>query len=88
MEQVWVFNGGGSFPSGVFSSRDNAEAWIAKDGLSGALTLYPLNVGVYEWAVENGYFKPKNEEQRNARFIQRFTCGHEHYHYEDGLRVA
>ncbi|HEU0053036.1 MAG TPA: hypothetical protein VFQ39_07655, partial [Longimicrobium sp.] len=48
---VWVFNGeAGSFPSGVFTSREAAEAWIAKYALTGVLTAYPLDVGVYDWA--------------------------------------
>lgn len=30
MKTIWVFNGGGRFPSGVFSTRENAEIWIGK----------------------------------------------------------
>ena len=88
MQQVWVFNGGGPFPSGVFSDRDKAEAWIAEHGLTGTLTLYPLDIGVYQWAIENGYFTPKRDDQQSAKFVERFTCGHEHYHYENGKREA
>ena len=35
-DAVWVFNGSrGTFPSGDFSSREKAEAWIAANKLSG-----------------------------------------------------
>lgn len=52
---VWVFNGKRAiFPSGVFTSRENAEAWINEYGLEGTLTLYPLDQSVYDYAVENG----------------------------------
>ncbi len=81
---VWVFNGGGTFPSGVFSAREKAEAWIAGNRLSGCLTKYPLDIGAYEWAISEGHFKPKRDDQRTSGFIGRFACGHEHFHYTDG----
>lgn len=80
---VWVFNGGGAFPSGVFSTRETAEAWINKHGLTGVLTKYPLDEGAWDWAVREGHFKPHREDQKTPRFIQRFACGQEHYHYGD-----
>ena len=80
---VWVFTGGGTFPSGVFSSREKAEAWIRANRLEGCLTRYPLDVGAYDWAVREGYFLPKRDDQRTPAFIQRFACGQEHYHYEN-----
>lgn len=84
--EIWVFKGdAGIFPSGVFSSREKAECWIAARGLSGCLTNYPLDIGVYEWAIEQGVFKPKREDQTTAAFIQRFSSAYlEHYHYHDG----
>ena len=49
------------------------------------LTLYPLDTGVYEWAIENDIFTPKEEHQFNPSFIQRFTSASmEHYHFENG----
>lgn len=84
--QVWVFNGEQStLPSGVFSTRDLAEAWIAQHKLSGILTAYPLDQGAYHWAIEQGMFTPTKDYQREAKFIGRFTSASlEHYHYEDG----
>lgn len=86
MNVVWVFMGpNASFPSGVFTQRDTAEKWILQHRLSGTLTSYPLDVGVFDWAVETGRFKPKNDAQQNAKFIARFSsAAQEHYHYENG----
>jgi hypothetical protein len=83
---IWVFNGAGSgFPSGVFSQRKIAEAWIKTRALSGTLTCYPVDTGVYDWALQSGFFRPKNEEQQTAAFIQIFSsASQEHFHYEDG----
>jgi hypothetical protein len=83
---VWVFCGDkGRFPSGVFVTREQAEQWIGAHGLSGALTAYPLGEGVYDWAIANGCFNAKREDQRRPEFIQNFSSGSlEHYHYENG----
>lgn len=85
-QAVWVFNGEGArFPGAIFLERELAEKWIKLHKLTGILTLYPLNEGVYDWSVSNGQFAPKNEEQKASAFIQRFTsASQEHYHYEDG----
>jgi hypothetical protein len=85
---VWVFNGdGGAFPSAVFSSVDRADEWIAKHGLSGVLTWYPIDVPVYEWVIAKGWWQPKKEHQTEPTFIQRFSSASaEHFHYENGSR--
>jgi hypothetical protein len=87
MGRVWVFNGDGStLPSAVFSSREKAEAWITQRGLSGVLTGYPVDVPVYDWAIEQGFFTPKRDYQFQAKFIQRFSSASlEHSHYEAGV---
>ena len=89
---VYVFNGAdpqgkgrASFPGGVFSSRETAEAWIVRHRLSGVLTAYPLDEGAYDWAVEHGWFKPKRDDQRTPAFVGRFGLGYRHWHYEDGV---
>ncbi|MCU0714236.1 MAG: hypothetical protein MUC43_19435 [Pirellula sp.] len=81
---VWVFNGvKASFPSGVFTSRENAEAWIKEHNLEGTLTLYPVDQSAYDNAIANGWFNPKLPHQKLPEFIQRFTsASQEHYHYE------
>jgi hypothetical protein len=82
---IWVFTGeGGRFPSGVFSSRDGADAWIAKHALSGVLTSYPLDSGVYEWAVSQGYFGA--DKPVSSGLVGKFSSAYqEHYHYTEGV---
>ena len=86
MSLIWIFNGPKSqFPSGVFTQREAAESWIRQHGLSGNLSAYPVDIGTYDWAVRAGYFTPKQDDQRSAEFIQRFSSAtQEHYHYEHG----
>lgn len=56
--------------------------WIEKYGLEGILTKYPLDQGVFDWAVENG-LADANQRSANAATIQKFTSGAmEHYHFE------
>jgi hypothetical protein len=83
---VWVFNGESSqFPSGIFSAKELAHEWICRNRLAGVLTAYPVDIGVYDWAVKNGFFKPKQGEHTSPRFVQQFTSvRQEHYHYEAG----
>lgn len=85
---VWVFHGeGAKFASGVFTSKDLAEAWIQKHKLKGILTEYPLDTGVYDWAVECNLFTPTKEHHQSPEFIGRFTSAlqqHEHYFPERG----
>lgn len=92
---VWVFNGSGfaspnhPIPSGVFSARELAETWILKHQLSGMLTAYPVDIGIYDWAVQKEIFKPKQEKHTSPEFIQRFSsASQEHFHYENGIRVS
>lgn len=85
---VWVFNSGWQgFPGGVFRDKNLAETWIAKHKLTGTLTRYPLDEGAYDWAIEQGLFRPKKEKERTAEFIGKFsTASQDHFHYEDGVR--
>ena len=57
MDGVWVFSGGGDFPAAIFTTRDLADMWIASHELSGTLTKYPLDIGLYEWALNRGAFQ-------------------------------
>src|SRR5215472_1784381 len=85
-DSVWVFNGARStFPSGVFSTREAAERWIAKHSLSGTLTHYPIDVGMYAYAIAKSFFSPKKPDHATAGFIGKFSGGGiNHFHYEDG----
>jgi len=85
---VWIFSGAqANFPSGVFHTREQAQQWIERHGLTGTLTEYPVGEGVYEWAIAKGAFEPKRPEHHQARFIERFSSASlAHEHYEDGRR--
>lgn len=85
-EYVWVFHGeGAKFASGVFETRDDAMAWAERHNLTGLLTQYPLGMGAYDHAVENGRFKPSREHHGSPEHIARFSPGHtEHVQLADG----
>ncbi len=89
VDQVWVFCGSNSlFPSGVFIELGAADRWIKEHSLTGTLTAYPLNTGVYEWAINKGYFLPSKSHQKTPLFKQNFTSASmEHYHYENGEKL-
>ncbi len=87
---IWVFKGVNSqFSGGVFDNLEAAEKWIKENSLTGVLTKYPINQGVFDWAKEKGLInmKPeKLEEKKNDPiFVGGFTTASmEHYHYENG----
>jgi hypothetical protein len=83
---VWIFNGEkGRFPSGVFAERESAEKWIKNYNLSGVLTLYPIDEGIYDWAIRNEFFKPSKVKEQTPDFIGTFSsASQEHFHYVDG----
>ena len=84
---IWVFNGSGAqFPSGVFSSREAASNWISKHRLTGVLTCYPIDEGVYDWATRTGLFEPKRDKHHSPEFIGAFSSAmQQHVHFENGL---
>ncbi len=87
MESVWIFVGAyAKFPGGVFLKKEDAARYIERYKLSGTLSLYPMGEGIYDWAIRNNFFSPKNENQQSPAFIQTFSdASLEHYHYEDGI---
>lgn len=87
-QNVYIFKGNNAkFSSAVFSSTVLAEDWIIKNTLSGVLTEYILDVPVYDWAVEKGYFKPKSDVDKSARFIGGFSTAYQkHWHFVDGVK--
>ena len=86
---MYLFNEEDSrFAGAVFSELVKAESWIQRHALSGTLTAYPIDIGVYDWAVEEGYFLPKRDSHRTASFIGGFTTARqEHYHYKNGAKA-
>jgi hypothetical protein len=90
MSDYWVFYGvKASFASAVFENEQIAFETIKKYSLTGLLTCYPSNRLVYEWAIENEYFKVKRDHQKSPAFIGSFTSGSQnHYHFEEGEMVS
>lgn len=86
MNYVFVFIGDGALlPSGMYEKYDDAMDWVKKNKLSGSLHRLPVNVGLYDWALEKGFFEAKQDHQKTARFIERFQCASvDHWHIEDG----
>ena len=87
IETIWTFSGEKSnFPAGVFTTRELAEKWIDHYQLSGALTSYPVNTGVYDYAVKTGTYKPVKDVAVTPAFIQNFSdARQEHYFYKHGV---
>jgi hypothetical protein len=93
---IWVFTTPRRpFPGGVFVHLEAAEAWICANRLTGVLTAYPLDRGVFDWAVEHGLTNLRPDKLEAARanpnpeFIGGFTtASQEHYHYENGERLC
>jgi hypothetical protein len=86
MSYVWVFHGeGGRFTSGVFKNLATAEEWIKINKLTGILSKYPVDIGVYDWAIQSNFFEVKKDSEANPQFIQKFTsASQDHYHFEAG----
>ncbi|MEQ8573450.1 MAG: hypothetical protein RIB63_05280, partial [Fulvivirga sp.] len=89
---VWVFNGaGGQFSGGIFEHLIEAENWISQNSLTGVLTEYPINIGVFDWAEQEDLInmRPEKlaEKKTDPNFIGSFTTASmNHYHYENGQR--
>jgi len=92
MTTIWCFNGGSQFPGGVFDDLELARHWIERHKLSGVLTGYPLNAGVFDWAVEQGYLSAAvklKAERIGPDFVARFTSASQpHFHFESGKQTA
>ena len=87
MDYIWIFHGdGANFCSAVFMQRADAEFWINKNQFSGVLTKYPVNISVYDWAVQEQRFRPNKENPKTGSFVQNFTtASQEHFHYQNGV---
>lgn|SRR5262245_47338834 len=86
-EYVWVFVGNAArFPAAIFSTAGSARQWISRYALTGTLTRYPVDVSVYDWAIEKGFFTVRNERHSAPEFIGGFSTAYqEHYHFVGGM---
>ena len=84
---AWVFLAeGASFPGGVFTSRELAEAWIQSRGLSGVLTAYPLDESCFDWASQHGLVTGRAAARGDEpAFVGAYTsAAQDHFHYSAG----
>ena len=83
---VWAFQGEGANTCiAIYTDKINAENYIKQYALSGILIKMPLNISIYQWAIESGYFSPHKDYMHTSSFIQKFNSAYlEHYHYVCG----
>ena len=92
---VWVFTNAWdeSKPRSTFSSvlglvattASVSRAVLAGSRADGLLTGYPLDQSVYDWAVQSGRFRVRNDRQREPKFQATFTSAQlPHAHFEKG----
>lgn len=89
MESVYLFQGNNAnFVSAVFSNKENVIEWIGNHQLSGILTQYPLDISVYDWAIDNGYFSPNQDKHKTPEFIEKFSSAYlPHWHFKNGKMI-
>lgn len=86
MTSVWIFHGRGAhFASGVFADKDSGMAWVARHGVTGILTEYPVGHGTYDFAVADGGFTPSLPEHGTPAHVALFLPGGDHEHVRDGV---
>jgi hypothetical protein len=85
---VWVFHGeGAAFASGVFADLSTALVWIERHSLTGILTEYQVGDGCYDFAIQDGRFRPSKPHHGKPRHVAGFSpSGTEHIHVRDGRR--
>ena len=82
---VWIFHGNAArFASGVFASRADGLAWVAKHRLSGLLSEYPIGEGCYDWAEARGRFQPSKPHHGSPDHVAGFSPSLDHVHVVDG----
>lgn len=93
MTSVYVFHGTHSrFANAVFSTKELAEAWIARHALTGLLTGYTLDEPAFDRKLIDATL-PKyvrtnatsNELRLRSIAAQTFTDGGVHFHYFYGV---
>jgi hypothetical protein len=87
MTSVWIFHGQGApFASGVFADKDSGVAWIARHGVTGILTEYPVGHGTYDLALADGSITQSNPQHATPAHIARFGPRGDHEHFRDGVQ--
>ncbi len=82
---VWIFHGDSArYASGVFADRDSALAWAARHDVTGILTKYPVGIGCYDLAVEQGRFTPTKPHHGSPSHVVGFSPPGPHIHLRNG----
>lgn len=80
---VWVFQSSDAtsgHPSGMWSSRERAEAWIKRVGAAGMLSAYVLDESAYDSNIRLGMLKLTKPERSTLEFQRGFTSAVDHVH--------
>lgn len=87
IDYVWVFTGNHNhFPAACFSNYNKAIQWIRTIEGTGTLTRYPLNVSVYDWAIDGSFFSPAYPSQMTGDFKSNFSSAYlRHSHFVNGI---
>ncbi len=89
IQEAWVFKSEGTHGVGaIFLDLTKAEDWISKHSLSGILLCYPVDEGVFDWALREGRIKKKFAASASKHIIGAFCSGLHHYHYDNGNRIG
>lgn len=72
-----------AFPTGVWPTRESAEAWIRRVQAEGVLSAYVLGESAYESNVRLGMLKLDlgKQDRKAPEFERVFTTAVEHFHY-------
>lgn len=84
---VWMFSSTESpsvFPTGIWTSKEKAEVWIASVSASGVLSGYLLDKSAWDSNVRLGLLKLSKPERDTSEFKRKFTTAIDHFHYKDG----
>ena len=82
---VWIFTGGGRFPSAVFETAEAGLAWAGEHRVTGILAEYAFG-GAYDVAVREGRFTPSKPHHGSADHVAGFGPGLRHIHLSDAHR--
>jgi hypothetical protein len=73
----------GKFPSGAWSTRENAERWIRAHHAHGTLSAYILDESAYDSSVRLGLLKLSGPDRSTAEYKRKFTTAVDHVHFQD-----
>lgn len=83
LEYIWVIQSNSDRNIiGCFIQKELAEQFIQQHQLQCSLVQMPIDISVYDWVIQKGYWQPKSDLQKSAKFIEKFSSAylkHEHF---------